>query len=119
MADTDRGSGRLSTLIPTFGAAALGLYLILGLKLGPGFAIPMGVIGLLAGVAGSVLLGPIGRSIARRIHKEPPEDEVLEDMQIEMENLRGRLIELEERLDFAERLLTRESRKEIAQPGTN
>jgi hypothetical protein len=51
-----------------------------------------------------ILTGPLGAAIGDRIrgHREPVPDVRLEG---EMDALRGRLAEVEERLDFAERLL--------------
>jgi hypothetical protein len=60
------------------------------------------------------LLGPIGRSIARRIAGREPgaldeesaaRIQELEHRVAEVEQANGRITELEERLDFAERLL--------------
>jgi hypothetical protein len=57
-----------------------------------------------------ILTGPIGVALARRIRggTRPAEDSA---HVAEVEDLRGRLAEVEERLDFAERLLaqTREA----------
>jgi hypothetical protein len=51
-----------------------------------------------------IFTGPIGAAIGERIrgHAMPVEDPALA---AEVDQLRGRLAELEERLDFAERLL--------------
>jgi hypothetical protein len=71
----------------------------------------------LAGIIGTVVLlrGPIGRALAARIEgRRPPDDETL----LELEDLRARvaalehgqsqITEVQERLEFAERLLARE-----------
>lgn len=62
--------------------------------------------------AAALLLGPIGSAIARRLGGRPePEDthrrieEIGASVTAELEDLRSRLAEAEERLDFAERLL--------------
>jgi hypothetical protein len=59
-----------------------------------------------------LLFGPIGSALARRLggHPEPGEAEaeiehLSERMTAEVDSLRSRLAEVEERLDFAERLL--------------
>jgi hypothetical protein len=59
-----------------------------------------------------VLFGPIGLALARRFagHSEPGDahaeiDEMRARVTDEVEDLRNRLAEVEERLDFAERLL--------------
>jgi len=101
------GSRTRTVLASVFGMVGLGGYLVLAAEFGPGFAIPMGIMGLLAGTAAVVMLGPVGKAIARRIHKDLPEGEALEDVLVEMDSMRGRIAELEERLDFAERLLAR------------
>jgi hypothetical protein len=61
-----------------------------------------------------LFFGPIGAALARRLsgHAEPSEvqaeiEHMNERMTAEVDALRGRLAEMEERLDFAERLLTR------------
>ena len=57
-----------------------------------------------------VFKGPLGKALARRIEGNSAEDTQrrlaeAEDRMHEVEDLRVRVIELEERLDFAERLL--------------
>jgi hypothetical protein len=60
-----------------------------------------------------VLFGPVGSALARRLggRGDPaPHEEVehmSERMTAEVDHLRSRLAEVEERLDFAERLLAR------------
>ncbi|HRP07988.1 MAG TPA: hypothetical protein PLL69_05815 [Gemmatimonadales bacterium] len=55
-------------------------------------------------------LGPIGKAIARRISGDQAEVEgqqrLSEDLYAELDELRGRMVEVEERQDFSERLLT-------------
>src|SRR6476469_306331 len=66
-------------------------------------------------VAGTVILrGPVGKGLARAMEVgagTPPEHDPridqLEKRVAELEAAQGRLAELEERVDFAERLLTR------------
>jgi hypothetical protein len=66
-------------------------------------------------VAGTIILrGPVGRALARRIEGSLPladggsdRIEHLEQRVTELEGARLRLSELEERLDFAERILAR------------
>jgi hypothetical protein len=61
-----------------------------------------------------ICFGPIGAALARRLAGRHQPDETLaeieqlsERMTAEVDDLRGRLAEVEERLDFAERLLAR------------
>jgi hypothetical protein len=76
----------------------------------------MGTIFIVA-VAGTIVLrGPLGRGLARAIELgagggRPPQDETrvaqLEQRVAELEAGQARVAELEERMDFAERLLAR------------
>ena len=50
-----------------------------------------------------IFQGPIGAAIAERIRGATPADDPA--LAADVEHLRGRLAEVEERLDFAERLL--------------
>lgn len=58
-----------------------------------------------------VLRGPLGKALATRISGELPEAtgpvELPEELYAELDELRTRVAELEERQDFSERLLTR------------
>lgn len=77
---------------------------------GPSGAYAMGAIGLMAcGAFAAVALGPIGRAVGRRILQGPAgpgaSDEDLRELRGEVEELRQGLVESQERLDFAERLL--------------
>lgn len=96
------------------GAALLGVYTLLSVIHGEGFAIPVGI---LSAVAGAVILrGPVGKALANRIEGRTlgdaaPPEEVL----VELDDLRHRVLELEERLDFTERMLT-QSRESAGLP---
>lgn len=84
------------------GLGLLAVHVVLGAMVGAGYAIPTTIIGALA--AAAVLRGPVGQALARRIHggeAELPPETVLS----ELEELRNRVLELEERVDFSERLL--------------
>lgn len=84
---------------------ALAVFGGLSSELGEGFAIPV----MLTLVIGTtiVLRGPVGKALARRLEGEsgqvagPPGEELL----LELDDLRARVLELEERVDFSERLL--------------
>ena len=89
--------------------------LIQGLTAVLGIMIPLSVIG----IGGLLLLSRsrIGEAIARRIGGDAPQPDwqaQVEALEDELARLRAQLGETNERLDFAERLLTRgqESRRE-------
>jgi hypothetical protein len=86
----------------------------------PGAVAPMVVTIVLsfAGASVIILRGPVGRAWARRIEgTSAPDPELahrVEELEVRLssvEQAEGRLAELEERLDFAERLLAKEVRK--------
>jgi hypothetical protein len=60
-------------------------------------------------VAVKLLRGPLGHAIADRMRGPPPPDPAMGE---ELEALKGRLAEVEERLDFAERLLAKTEQAE-------
>lgn len=68
--------------------------------------------------AGVAILYPLARALARRLegkHADPGLRAELEELRArmyEMESQQGRVAELEERLDFAERLLTKGHERE-------
>ncbi|MEP7324880.1 MAG: hypothetical protein ABI836_02935 [Gemmatimonadota bacterium] len=76
---------------------------------------PMAALVLIAVSAVLVLRGPLGRALARRIEGSRFQDhdtaQRLEEAEARLQSLeltQERMLELEERLDFAERLLARE-----------
>ena len=77
---------------------------------GPSGAYAMAAIGLMAcGAFAAVALGPIGRAIGKRILRGPAgpaaTDEDVQDLRAQVEEMRGTLIDAQERIDFAERML--------------
>ena len=94
--------GTLGFIVGVFG------YVFLALNLGKGFAIPVGIVGA---IASAIALGPLGRAIANRIEGNPAQEVLPEQMAAELDELRGRLGELEERMDFSERLLAQQPRE--------
>jgi hypothetical protein len=84
--------------------ALLGAFIALSVVIGEDFAVPAMVVG---GVMGLIVLrGPVGKALAERIHagtvsRAEPSPELLD----EMYEMRTRMLELEERVDFTERLL--------------
>lgn len=82
-------------------------YVVLSAKLGLPFALPVGIVGAIA--AAVALHGPVGKAIARRLEGGSGEsDESTGALLGEMDDLRHRLAELEERVDFSERLMARQ-----------
>ena len=80
------------------------------------FIIILATIVLTVATIGKVLRGPIGDALARRLSGQRHEpDPVLADQRVS--ELEGRLAEVEERLDFAERLLARGNSPEGAVKG--
>ena len=69
--------------------------------MGEAFAIPAGIVAAIAFAV--VLRGPVGKALARRLEGDAaaPSEEVLQ----QLDDMRVRLGELEERLDFTERVL--------------
>jgi hypothetical protein len=92
---------------------------------GPDVAPVLVTIVLTAAVAVTVILrGPLGRALARRIEGSAPRSdgasdriEQLEQRVAELEGAQLRISELEERLDFAERMLARTEPAERLHPG--
>lgn len=64
-----------------------------------------------------VLRGPLGRAIGERIAaRRDAGDRELQDLKGEVDELRHQLYEVQERLDFAERLLARQDERADALP---
>lgn len=94
------GFGALATVTRIIGAAA----------------IPIWVFAALAAVA--IFKGPLGQALATRISGRSPDSEPAEiapEIYAELDELRARVGELEERVDFSERLLT--AKKDAGLPG--
>ncbi len=72
----------------------------------------MATIVALTGIVCVVALGPIGRALARRIEGRPVDHSgflELRERLADLERAQSHVTELEERLDFAERLLAQRS----------
>jgi hypothetical protein len=87
-------------------------FVLVAITVGVPFAVPVGIVG--AAAAAIILRGPLGQAIARRLEggQPPAGDEVY----AELDDLRHRMVELEERLDFTERLLTQSRDRERVTP---
>lgn len=113
--------GRLDTRILVAGTiialTAIAGFVAMTMELREDFAIPaliaLGVMGF------AVFRGPIGKAMARRLENGPVVPEVSTETQAEMEDLRARMFELEERLDFTERMLSKAREPErLSEPRT-
>jgi hypothetical protein len=102
------GRDRISALAVALGvgAALLLAHTVIALDLGRGYAIPVTIIGAIATAA--VLTGPVGQALGKRISGEAGGDLPPEQVLGELDELRTRIAELEERADFSERLLARQ-----------
>ncbi|HEY3933027.1 MAG TPA: hypothetical protein VGL65_00245 [Gemmatimonadales bacterium] len=92
-----------------FGAAGVAFSLaVVTSKIGPA-SIPIWAIA--AWGAMMIFRGPIGQALATRISGHAPADvsELPQEVYGELDDLRARVAELEERVDFSERLLTKQS----------
>lgn len=100
-------SGTRSDYLPFLfvgGIVVLLGHIILAVRLGIPYAIPTTLVGLVGGAI--ALRGPLGEAIARRFHGEASSDTLPPEHVIaELDELRTRVAELEERVDFSERLL--------------
>ena len=82
-----------------------GALIVATVKLGP-VAVP---IWIAAAVGGAVVMrGPLGQALASRLRGDVTADELQGDTLAELEDLRTRVAELEERQDFSERMLARQ-----------
>ena len=61
-----------------------------------------------AGAAWMVLRGPVGEAIGARLRGQQGQGQLTEDQMAELEALHARVAELEERVDFSERLLAQQ-----------
>ena len=101
------GSGKGSDYLPLLFVGGIVLvlgHIVLAVRLGIAYDIPTTIIGLVG--AAIALRGPLGQAIARRLHGEASSDALPPEHVIaELDELRTRVAELEERADFSERLL--------------
>lgn len=64
-----------------------------------------------------IFRGPLGRAIADRVAGRVGSEQEMERLNAEMDDLRHRLTEAEERLDFTERVLAKSREGERIPPG--
>lgn len=103
MSKQDDATAAIATGVTLTAAALAGGFAVVAVNLGLGFAIPVGIVALIS--AGVVFRGPLGQAIARRLEGGASGREESEATTHALEEMRGRIAELEERVDFAERLL--------------
>lgn len=101
-----RAGGNHGSLIAgtIIGVVVLGVHMVLALSVGAAYAVPASIAGAIGATV--VLRGPLGQALAKRLQSglttpDLPPEAVLN----ELDELRGRISELEERADFSERLL--------------
>jgi hypothetical protein len=87
------------------GAFCVAGFTIAAIRLGPGFAIPVGILACIA--AAVVLRGPLGQALAHRIAGRVESGES-EPVLRALEDVRAEVAELSERVDFAERMLAQQ-----------
>jgi len=107
------GRDRSLLAMAIVGVALLTAHVVLGVAIGDDYSIPVTIIGAIG--ATIVLRGPLGQALAHRIRgdgavSELPPETVLN----ELDDLRARVLELEERVDFSERLLAQARESERA-----
>lgn len=115
---SDHKSNIAALAIPaTFlGLGLLTAYVALAINLGEGFAIPVGILGIIGGAV--AMIGPVGKALAARITRgseqglDPGELDEIHGRLQELEQAQARIAELEERVDFTERLLARQKDQE-------
>jgi len=95
----------LYTMITIVGVTLLGAFIALSVVIGEDFAIPAMIT---TGVVGAIVLrGPVGKALAERIHQGAAGAGADPELLEEFDEMRNRMVELEERVDFTERLLAK------------
>ena len=101
-----RGSDMFYFAVAAVGVSLAGMVIAGTAIAGKEFAIPAM---LMLGIGGTIVLrGPLGRALARRLEGGSPPAVDVEPLLHELDEVRSRMVELEERMDFTERLLARE-----------
>ena len=107
----ERNSRHVTTMLMVSAIALMGGLAIITESLGPA-VIP--IYGMTMVAATIVLRGPLGKALARQLSGEAPEGgqllDVPQEVYAELDELRARVLELEERQDFTDRLLADKSR---------
>jgi hypothetical protein len=91
------------TAVTIISVTLLGAFIALSIVVGKDFVVPAL---LMTGLVGTVgLRGAVGKAIAERIHQGTIGAGTDQALLEEMDEMRNRVVELEERVDFTERLL--------------
>ncbi len=79
-------------------------------------SIPIWLFAVIGGVI--MMRGPLGKALADRIAGRAGDGavELPPELYAELDDMRARMIELEERVDFSERLLTKQNSTSLEQP---
>ena len=100
------GVGAMAFALMIAALAGFGALAGVTARIGPA-AIPIWLFA--SGGAVMVFRGPLGQALAARISGRSPDGEseaIAPELYAELDELRARIVELEERVDFSERLLT-------------
>jgi hypothetical protein len=103
MSERNDGGGSVALGITLTAAALAAGFAVVAVALGAAFAIPVGIVALVA--AAVIFRGPLGQALARRLEAGGARSGEQEATLQALDDMRGRMAELEERVDFAERLL--------------
>ncbi len=103
----------LSMMVLGVAVAGAVSFAVIAVRLGEAFAIPVGIVASIAFAV--VMRGPLGHALARRLEGSAAAPS--EEVQQHLDDVRARLGELEERLDFTERVLAQsQDAAKLAQP---
>jgi hypothetical protein len=103
MSERNDGAGNVALAVTLSAASLAAGFAVVAVPLGLGFAIPVGIVALVA--AAVIFRGPLGQALARRLEGGGARSGDQEATLQALDEIRGRMAELEERVDFAERLL--------------
>jgi hypothetical protein len=102
MSERNDVAGNVALAVTLTAASLAAGFAVVAVHLGVAFAIPVGIVALVA--AGVIFRGPLGKALARRLEGGAVQGDPDATMHA-LDEMRGRMAELEERVDFAERLL--------------
>jgi hypothetical protein len=95
--------GSIAAGVTLTAAALAGGFAVVAVKLGLGFAIPVGIVALVA--VAVIFRGPLGQALARRLEGAAAAQGDPDAVLHALDDIRTRMAELEERVDFTERML--------------